>query len=214
MHRVLAGVLDAPTDAIAQIEDAGLSIVAKDGRLHSLGLSHGIVDEVLNLQADLREGPSVDALVTGLSVVADDVETERRWSRYVPVALALGVRSELAVPLVYEGSVLGELTLCWTTPHPLDIATLALVEGFADQAAVTLGATDRANKPERRLLTRQVIGQAIGILMERFDLDAESALAYLRHVSSTRNMKLRDIAVELTRTGEVPPAHSMMSSWP
>ncbi len=51
---------------------------------------------------------------------------------------------------------------------------------------------------------RTVIGQALGILMERFDFDADEAFAYLSRCSQEQNRKLYDIAVEFVRLRELP----------
>ena len=48
---------------------------------------------------------------------------------------------------------------------------------------------------------RTVIGQATGILIERYTLSPEGAFAALARVSSERNRKLYDIAVELVAEG-------------
>ena len=48
---------------------------------------------------------------------------------------------------------------------------------------------------------RTVIGRAVGILMERYKLDAEAAFATLVRVSSTSNRRLYDLAKELIETG-------------
>jgi AmiR/NasT family two-component response regulator len=57
---------------------------------------------------------------------------------------------------------------------------------------------------EEALETRTIIGQAQGILMERFSLSADEAFAYLRRRSNTDNVKLRDLAVEIVRTRCLP----------
>jgi AmiR/NasT family two-component response regulator len=54
------------------------------------------------------------------------------------------------------------------------------------------------------MLTREQIGQAVGVLMERYGLSPEAAFNYLRRVSQTRNVKLREVARKLVSTGELP----------
>lgn len=55
---------------------------------------------------------------------------------------------------------------------------------------------------------RTVIGIAIGVVMTRLDLDREAAFETLRRTSSQLNRKLYDIAVEVSRTRELPDLHS------
>ena len=52
--------------------------------------------------------------------------------------------------------------------------------------------------------TRTVIGQAIGIVMERYDLDEDRAFSVLRRISSHENTKLRDVAAQLVATRRLP----------
>jgi AmiR/NasT family two-component response regulator len=59
---------------------------------------------------------------------------------------------------------------------------------------------------EEALLSRDVIGQAKGILMERLHLTSDQAFEELRAVSQQYNRKVRDIAAALADTGEWPPA--------
>ena len=64
--------------------------------------------------------------------------------------------------------------------------------------------TDKVEGLEEALLSRDVIGQAKGILMERFHLTSDQAFEELRTSSQKRNRKVRDIAAELANTGEWP----------
>lgn len=51
---------------------------------------------------------------------------------------------------------------------------------------------------------RGVIARAQGILMERYGIDDDAALALLKRLSSTHNIKVRDIAAELVETRTFP----------
>ena len=54
------------------------------------------------------------------------------------------------------------------------------------------------------LISRGDIGVAKGILMERFSLSEEQAFSVLQRVSAAENVKLREIAADLIRTGVLP----------
>ena len=47
------------------------------------------------------------------------------------------------------------------------------------------------------LSTRKVIGQAIGVIRERYGVGEDRAFQYLVRAASTSNTKLRDVALEL-----------------
>ena len=77
---------------------------------------------------------------------------------------------------------------------------------FAAQAAVAIGGALVVTNLNEAMESRKIIGQATGILMERFRIDEAHAFAYLRRESSHRNVKLREIAAELTMSVADPGA--------
>jgi AmiR/NasT family two-component response regulator len=68
---------------------------------------------------------------------------------------------------------------------------------FATHAAIAIGHAHERETLNEALQTRKVIGQAVGILMERYDIDEDRAFAFLVRASSHGNLKLRAVAREL-----------------
>ena len=64
----------------------------------------------------------------------------------------------------------------------------------------------------RAVERRTTIGIALGILMERCDLEHEQAFDYLRQCSQHQNRKLYDIAAELAETRRLPQIHPSRES--
>lgn len=60
---------------------------------------------------------------------------------------------------------------------------------------------------QEALLTRDIIGQANGILMERLKITPDDAFDVLRRSSQSLNLKLREVARALTETGELRGGH-------
>jgi AmiR/NasT family two-component response regulator len=79
---------------------------------------------------------------------------------------------------------------------------------FAQHASVALATAKREEGLRVAIDTRHLIGQAQGILMERFGLTADKAFSVLRRYSQDHNVKLRDLAEELVNTRELPSAPS------
>jgi hypothetical protein len=102
------------------------------------------------------------------------IHHDQRWPRYVPAAVELGLRSQLAVRLYLD-----------------DQGTLAA------HAAIALGNARERENLNQALHSRKVIGQAVGILMERYEMNEDRAFAFLVRASSHANIKLRDVAQEL-----------------
>jgi AmiR/NasT family two-component response regulator len=64
--------------------------------------------------------------------------------------------------------------------------------------------TEIARNLEAALLTREIIGQAQGILMERERITADQAFVILRRASQHLNIKLHDVAQALVEPGSDP----------
>lgn len=89
---------------------------------------------------------------------------------------------------------------------PLDAADRAVAEEVAVHARIALAAWDTADDLALGLASRSVIGQAQGILMERFSLDADRAFQVLRRYSQDGNVKLVEVARRVVQTGALPGA--------
>jgi GAF domain-containing protein len=110
----------------------------------------------------------------------------------------LGLRSQLAVKLyVDREGTLGGLNLYSTTSEEIDAEAEATAELFAAHAAIALDNARERDTLNQALHSRKVIGQAIGIIMERYDVSEDRAFAFRVRASSQANLKLRDIAQEL-----------------
>jgi GAF domain-containing protein len=113
----------------------------------------------------------------------------------VPQAAALGVRSQLAVQLYLDdGGTLGGINLYSTYSDEVSAQAQALARAFATHSAIALGHANERQTLHEGLLTRKVIGQALGILMERYEMDEDRAFAFLVRASSHKNIKLRVLA--------------------
>jgi GAF domain-containing protein len=169
-----------------------------------------IVTEVDLLQHRTGEGPCLDAITQGAIFYADDLHADARWPRFGPQAAARGMRSLLAVPLSANGT-LGALNLYAHYPSAFGVLDRARAVLLAALAAVAFTSAQTHEDDNRRsanlhtaLTTREMIGQAQGILMERERVTADQAFDILRRASQHLNIKLREVAQTLVETGEPP----------
>lgn len=146
-------------------------------------------------------GALEEVLRTGLPVIVTAADRASRFPAMRATAAALGVDLQLAVPLLSGGRATGGLSVYSTAEAEVDMSMLDLAEALAAQAALLLDQDRLISDLRVGLTTRQLIGQACGILMSRFVLDDEQAFAALRQASQNRNVKVRDLAGEVTRTG-------------
>jgi ANTAR domain/GAF domain len=162
------------------------------------------------LQHAAGEGPCLDALSSTSSFYAEDLSDDLRWPVFGPEAVAQGMRSLLALPLVLNGAP-GALNLYARYPNAFGALDrgrgllLASLAGLAFTAAQSHEEEERkAIQLQAALATREMIGQAQGILMERERISPDQAFDILRQASQHLNLKLRSVAQALVDTGERP----------
>ncbi len=192
-------IVSAAVDTVPGAEQAGVSLLQRDGSIISQAVSHDTVASVDQLQATYREGPCVTALWDEHTVVVEDVAAAAaRWPRFAPRAAASGVLSMLSFQLFARQGSLGALNLYASAPHCFSDESRTWGGLFAMHAAAALGQAQHVAELHTALASRDVIGQAKGRLMERFAIDAEQAFALLVRSSQEANLKLITVARWLT----------------
>ena len=175
----------------------------------TVAASSGLVADVDQLQIDAGEGPCVDAARVGTTVYAADLMDNSRWPAFAGPAVERGVRTVLACALPVDEPIV--LNLYAPLPAAFGSVDRAQASLFASLAGVALDtARERADSAAKTegltaaLRTRDIIGQAQGILIERERITADQAFDLLRRASQRTNTKLRDVAATLLETGETP----------
>ncbi len=190
-------------------EAAGVSIVTAKRRVETPAASNEVAMTANELQMTLGQGPCLDAIWKHEIVDVPDLAVDGRWSRWGPQLMkATGVRSVLCYRLYTTGETLGALSMYASMPDAFSAEDREEGLALAAYIALAVSASSRAAQLQLALDSRTVTAQAIGIVMERFQMDADGAFALLTRVSSTHNIKLREVAAELVRTGELPRAKS------
>lgn len=154
------------------------------------------------LQLEAAEGPCLDCVRTGESVICDDLATEReRWPRFVAAALDAGYRSVVAVPLRLRNETIGGLNLFNTGRMLMSPTNQRLAQALADVATIGIlqqrtahRNTVLAEQLQHALNSRVVIEQAKGMIAEREHLDMPEAYARLRQHARSHNVKISEVA--------------------
>ena len=160
------------------------------------------------LQYRLGQGPCLDAVWEQDTFSIEDMTTEQRygdWSRRV--VEETGIRSCLSLQLFtdpHSAVSLGALNLYAPLPRSFDADTRAEALAFAAHAAIALQTAQTEEHLRSGLVTRTVIGQAEGILMERLKINADQAFGVLSRLSQHSNVKVREVARDLVENGEIP----------
>jgi transcriptional regulator with GAF, ATPase, and Fis domain len=192
----LEAILRSALASVPGFEHAGISTVDRRGRITTEAASDDLVNRLDQLQYRLNEGPCVDAIRQERLVTVPDIRHAQRWPRYVAEAASTtGLRSQMAVQLFLDDQgTVGGLNFYSTVNDQVDPEAGHVAELFASHAAVALGKAHSIETLNTALGTRKVIGQALGILMERHRIDEDRAFGYLTRVSSHTNVKIREIA--------------------
>lgn len=176
---------------------AGITVRDRHGSYHSLAVTDPVVERADQLQYELGEGPCVLALDEQREIVTEDLSSDPRWPRWGSRAAELGLSSVLAVNLTDDGKRMGVLNLYSTQRRTFTVEDIAFGHVFGARAAVALSNSHRIEQFHAAIDGRTVIGQAQGILMERYQLNADEAFAVLRRLSQERNVRLRHVATSL-----------------
>ena len=189
----LRGIVDASVDIVPGSRWAGISLI-HGRRVQSEVSTDPIVTELDQLQTDLGEGPCVSALREHHTVEIEDMSTETRWPRFVRRASALGVGSILSFQLFVRSQNLGALNLYGDAPGVFTDESMFVGGVFAQHAAVAMVGSTAVSQLHAALVSRDVIGQAKGILMQRDNLTGLQAFETLTRVSQRTQVKLVDVA--------------------
>ena len=201
--------------AMATIEGCDFAGVLLTERvaLASVSQTGPNVDLMDSLQLHNGEGLCLDPKSHQAIFDAVDPECDALWPNHAPFASSAGMHNVLAVPLGESGI----LSLYARYPARFDAADRVKGTLLASLAGIALSAA-RAREDENRrahnlnlaLGTREIIGQAEGILMERERITGDQAFDILRRASQNLNIKLREVAQFLVETGESPDTGSKM----
>lgn len=206
--RTLEAITAAAVRSVPGTDECGITLVTGRRRVESRAPTGELPRVVDAVQDRLGEGPCLSAVYEQQTVRMPDLRTEHRWPAFAAEVAHLGVGSMLSFQLFVTGANLGALNLCSGRPHGFDEEAEAVGLVLASHAAVALAGAQQEERMRTAISTREVIGQAQGILMERFRLTGPQAFQVLARASSLSNRKLADLAEELTSTGDLPgPVH-------
>jgi transcriptional regulator with GAF, ATPase, and Fis domain len=192
----LARLVVVALSVIPGAEQCGISVADRKS-VTTVASTDGMVDRLDQLQYDLDEGPCLDAMRHHTSVVVDDMRTETRWPRFAPPAAEAGCISQMGLEIFRESGRVGGLNLYSTRPSAFDDQTRQAATLLAIHTSVVMGKVIAVDNLHHALRTRQLIGQAVGIVMYRYAVDEQAAFAYLARTSQNSNVKLHEVAAKI-----------------
>lgn len=200
----LALVVEAALHNVPGAVHVSISVTRRGGRIDTVAASDDLVRRLDAIQYEVMEGPCVDAIKKHGRRISNDMAHEDRWPVFAPRAVELGVRSQMGLDLFDEDDSIGGLNLYSDEPFAFTEASTQIAVLFATQASLLLGRRMRENQLTEALRNRQLIGQATGIVMQRYELDEKRAFEFLARVSQQGNIKLATVAAELVEQASRP----------
>lgn len=166
--------------------------------------SSTIAQRVDEIQVEAGQGPCLDALREHHVFRTGNLPAETRWPRFARRAYdETGVRSIVGIRMWVEGDTLGALNIYSTAADAFDDYSQDVASVLAVHAAVAWTSARQQEQMEEALSTRDLIGQAKGMLMLTHGIDADEAFDLLRTASQRDNTKLRDLAQRIVRGDDV-----------
>lgn len=204
LDEMLQLIVDLGESYLDGCDGVSLMLIGRDRRISSPAYSSRVAYDSDQAQYETDQGPCLDALREHETIVIDDLQTETRWPDYRARALELGVRSMISFRLFVHEDTMGALDFYSATPHAYDRTSRVIGQVFASHAAVALKAAITEAGLDAAIRTRDVIGQAKGIIMERHTIPADAAFDELRRISQHHSRPLREVAEDIATTGEIP----------
>jgi hypothetical protein len=192
-------------DVITGAEDAGIALVHRGSIVETPAWTSERALRVDRIQQELGNGPCLSAIRDEEVISCPDLASETRWGAWGPrTADEVGVGSMLCFRMFTQKERLGALSLYATRPHAFTGADVESGLSFAAHTAIAITVARQEENMDLALDSRSLIGQATGIVMDRYDMDAVRAFAVLKRLSQQTNVKLHEVAVELIRTRHLP----------
>ncbi|MDF0531367.1 GAF and ANTAR domain-containing protein [Tsukamurella sp. 8F] len=199
---LLHHIVRAAVEEIPSAEHAGITLTGHDSIVTPAATSD-LVSRIDTVQLETRQGPCVSTGREHATMRVDDLSADQRWPKFAEAVVGIGVHSVLSFQLFVEEKNFGALNLYAESPHAFDSDDENIGLLLASHAAVALAAARTEANLTVALTNRDVIGQAKGILMERYKITAQQAFNLLVTASQHRNVKLHQIAEELVASGEL-----------
>lgn len=203
VQHTLQKIVDLAVETINGCEHAGVTYL-KGREVSTPAATDDVPVRCDAIQAEAGEGPCLDAIREHQVFRTGDLGGERRWPHFATRAQReTGVRSMVCFRLFVKGDTLGALNLYSKATDAFGDEACAVGSVFAAHAAVALSSALHQEQMDEALRSRDVIGQAKGILMAREGVDADAAFDMLRRASQRLNVKLRDLADEIVHSGDL-----------
>jgi transcriptional regulator with GAF, ATPase, and Fis domain len=203
---VIAELVEHAVAELPGTDYANVTVASNEFDIHTPSATNEWALRIDDIQRRHREGPCLAAAWPQQVVHVDDLQHEQRWPKFRAAALeSTPVRSIMSFQLFLTDKSMGALNVFAEHPHAFDERTRQLGLLFAAHSALVWDATRREAQFQEALASRDIIGQAKGMIMERYSMDANQAFEMLRQLSHDTNVPLAEVASKIVDAAQANP---------
>ncbi|MBB5795936.1 GAF domain-containing protein [Streptomyces caelestis] len=192
-HNTLRTAVRLAVHIMPGAEHVGISEIERGSKFRTLAWTDDVVRSAEARHGGREPHGHWDQLWHSPVARITDSEADEGWD----VLSALGLRSALSLRLRADRRRLTVLTAYARKPGAFDEDATRIGRLFTTHVSIALESATVREQLTEAMHTRDLIGQATGILMERQDIDAAAAFESLVRASQRENVKLRDLAREI-----------------
>jgi GAF domain-containing protein len=207
LENTLNAIVHAAANTVPGANEASISAVTGRRDVRTVAASGELATAVDQAQYETGQGPCLSSLYEHETVRLTDISTAQHWPLFAARAAELGAGSMLSVQLYVDGDNLGVLNLLSRHRDAFIDESEQVALMFAAHAAVAFAGAQAQEQMQAAVNSRDLIGQAKGILIERYKISGEEAFRLLVVASQTTNIRLYNVAEYLIRTGELASPH-------
>lgn len=200
IEEVLGKLIWASLALVPGADCAKVSVL-DNGHLSSIVATSPLTNTLDSIQQATRLGPCLEAINSHKAVRCANLGTDARWPQFASHATTAGVHSVLSSPIENPGGTKAALSLFGFQADAFGAESETVGAMLASHAAIALTNETTERQFRAALASRDTIGQAKGMIMERFGVDARRAFAMLRTISQETNTPVRDLAARFVDTG-------------
>jgi GAF domain-containing protein len=198
---VLEELTQSAASAMPGAQHAGITIASRNGKVRTASATDrypALLDEI---QQRHDEGPCLSAAWEHHVIRIDDMAIENRWPAYCRDAIEeTPIRSVMSYQLFADNHDMGVLNFYADQSNAFDDEAAELGLILATHTAVGWNMVRRDEQFRSALASRDIIGQAKGMVMERFKIDAVQAFELLKRLSQNSNTPLAAVARQLVES--------------
>jgi GAF domain-containing protein len=204
-EEAITKIVSVATEAV-RTDFGGITLIRDPGeRFETISPTHPAVIEADRLQYVLGEGPCVDSALESRAFFATYLPKDPRWPTWGPrVSEELGFFSILSCEIHGRGKRIGALNLYGDPGTEFLEDDFELTKTFAHQASLVMGFVVHEAELLQAMDANILLGQAQGILMQRFNIGSRTASALLHRYASSSETNLQELAEKVVQTRHLP----------